>query len=63
MRQAITPRTLEKIVDMIPEEWLNDENNDLTAEMRRNGYKTFLVKRLANSDIFTREAIRQHKLL
>lgn len=63
MRQAITPRTLEKIVDMIPGEWLTGENNGPTDDMRRDGYKTFLVKRLSSSNIFTREAIRQHKLL
>lgn len=63
MRQAITPRTLEKIVDLIPEEWLTEEDSDISPDKRREGYKTFLVKRLANSDIFTREAIRQHQLL
>lgn len=26
MRQAITPRTLNKIVDLIPDQWLNDES-------------------------------------
>ncbi|MBD5211009.1 MAG: aminotransferase class I and II [Bacteroidales bacterium] len=63
MRQAITPRTLEKIVDLIPEEWLTEEDSELTPDMRREGYKQFLVKRLANSDIFTREAIRQRQML
>lgn len=76
MRQAITPRTLEKIVDLVPEEWLTDEdplsekfssdNPDLsspTPEERREGYKRFLTKRLAESKIFTQEAIRQHQLL
>lgn len=63
MRQAITPRTLEKIVDLIPEEWLIEESGEITAEMRRTGYKEFLVNRLANSEIFTNEAIKQHNFL
>lgn len=63
MRQAITPRTLNKIVDMIPEEWLVEEDSSLTPAERREGYRTFLTKRLAESHIFTEEAIKQHKLL
>lgn len=88
MRQAITPRTLEKIVDMIPDEWLEEEAplisvgpgtgqppgrsaspladtlgvNAGQMEKRRI-YKTFLTQRLANSRIFTDEAIRQKSLL
>lgn len=75
MRQAITPRTLEKIVDLVPEEWLTEEESlqslgysgasedseakSRTPEERRQGYKTFLTKRLASSNIFVKEAIRQ----
>ncbi|MDE6235161.1 MAG: aminotransferase class I and II [Muribaculaceae bacterium] len=85
MRQAITPRTLEKIVDLVPEEWLTDEatltelsslsgsgistigerpaEESSTPAQRRAGYKKFLTKRLAESRIFTDEAIRQRNLL
>lgn len=63
MRQAITPRTLEKIIDIIPEEWLKEEGSQIAPEQRRQVYKTFLTTRLAHSSIFTAEAIRQHKLL
>ena len=62
MRQAITPRTLCKIVDLIPEEWLREEG-DITAEQRRDAYKRFLTLRLAESELFTREAIRQREIL
>lgn len=63
MRQAITPRTLNKIVDLIPAEWLTEEGSDLSAEDRREGYRTFLTKRLAESAIFTKEAVKQHNNL
>ncbi len=63
MRQAITPRTLNHIVDLIPEEWLEEEGSELTAAQRREGYRTFLTKRLAQSKIFTEEAIRQRNML
>lgn len=63
MRQAITPRTLNHIVDLIPEEWLQEEDTDITPEQRREGYRLFLTKRLAESNIFTQEAIRQRNML
>lgn len=74
MRQAITPRTLEKIVDRIPDEWFEEETpiseqslstteQPLSVEEKRAAYKTFLTRRLANSGIFTAEAIRQQSLL
>ncbi|MBD5223733.1 MAG: aminotransferase class I and II [Bacteroides sp.] len=63
MRQAITPRTLSKIVDMIPTEWLEEENSDISPADRREVYRTFLLNRLKNSSIFTREAIKQRQLL
>ncbi|MBD5309634.1 MAG: aminotransferase class I and II [Muribaculaceae bacterium] len=63
MRQAITPRTLNKIVDLIPEEWLEEEDSEISAAQRREGYRMFLIKRLAESNIFTQEAIRQRNML
>ncbi|MDE6298388.1 MAG: aminotransferase class I and II [Muribaculaceae bacterium] len=63
MRQAITPRTLNKIVDMIPEEWLMEEGSEISAAERREVYRTFLTERLKHSGIFTAEAIRQRNML
>ncbi|MDE5886971.1 MAG: aminotransferase class I and II [Muribaculaceae bacterium] len=63
MRQAITPRTLNKIVDLIPEEWLEEEGSEISPGDRREGYRTFLTKRLAESHVFTQEAIRQRNML
>ena len=63
MRQAITPRTLSKIVSQIPTEWLEEENSDIAAEERRRAYETFLLDRLKNSSIFVNEAIKQQKQL
>ncbi len=63
MRQAITPRTLSQIVDKIPEEWLTEPESDITPAERREVYRRFLTGRLADSAIFTREAIRQRAML
>lgn len=63
MRQKITPRTLEKIVALIPEEWLVSDNADMTPEEIRQGYSTFLTTRLANSSIFVNQAIHERDKL
>lgn len=62
MRQAITPRTLSKIVDLIPQEWLVDEDG-IDPEEKRETYRKFLITRLKESNIFVQEAKRQHQLL
>lgn len=63
MRQAITPRTLSKIVGMIPEDWLEEEDSDISAAERREVYRQFLNERLKNSSIFVNEALKQQKML
>jgi len=61
LRQKITPRTLCKIVDALPEEWLHWEDTDLTPSEIRDAYKKFLTVRLANSSIFVNAAIEAQK--
>ena len=63
MRQAITPRTLNKIVDLLPEEWLLEEGDNTNVNDKREGYKTFLCQRLANSPIFVNKAIEEREKL
>ncbi|MCH5229202.1 MAG: aminotransferase class I and II [Muribaculaceae bacterium] len=63
MRQAITPRTLNKIVDLLPSEWLTGDNNEYDPEKKREEYKIFLTKRLANSKIFVEQALHERKKL
>lgn len=58
MRQRITPRTLNKIVDLIPDEWLEWSDSDLTPKQIKEGYKKFLTTRLAHSSIFVDEAVK-----
>lgn len=63
MRQAITPRTLSKIVDLIPDSWLVEEGSEVDVKQKREGYLHFLTQRLANSRIFVEEAISQRNRL
>lgn len=57
LRQRITPRTLQKIVGLIPDEWLDWDDTTLSPAELREVYTMFLTTRLANSNIFVKEAI------
>lgn len=63
MRQAITPRTLNKIADLIPDEWLIEEGDSHSPMEKRDIYKRFLTIRLSNSRIFVDQAIEQRNKL
>lgn len=64
MKQAITPRTINKIVDMLPDEWLVDERHpELSAHDIRENYKTFLSKRLSDTEPFVQTAIKAREKL
>lgn len=56
LRQRITPRTLERIVDLVPDEWLDYEGSGLSVDEVRDTYKRFLTERLKNSQIFVKQA-------
>lgn len=63
MRQAITPRTLNQIVDLVPDSWLQEEGRDMTPGEVREVYKRFLTERLKNSSIFVKQAIDECRRL
>lgn len=63
MRQKITPRTLKKIVSMIPDSWLSWEGDEKTPAEHRQMYETFLTTRLANSSIFVKRAVDERNAL
>lgn len=63
MRQAITPRTLNKIVDLIPDEWLIEEGDTSSPSDKRKIYKQFLTSRLANTSPFVEKAIEERETL
>lgn len=79
MRQAITPRTLGKIVDLVPDEWLADRPvlgivgdeyvtsdarpEDMDPAAKREVYKKFLNARLADTAPFVSKALEERKKL
>lgn len=62
MRQKITSRTLIRIVDSLPEEWLKWDTGESPTRIREV-YKTFLTHRLAQSSIFVNEAETARKMI
>ncbi|MBD5282246.1 MAG: aminotransferase class I and II [Bacteroides sp.] len=63
MRQAITPRTLNQIVDLLPNSWLQEEGREMSPAEVRDVYKKFLTERLKNSSIFVKQAIDERRRL
>lgn len=57
LRKLITPKTIDAIVNALPEKWLSATNVDLDAEAVREVYRSFLTTRLAHSAHFLNEAI------
>lgn len=57
IRQHITPRTLTKIANMLPDEWLTEEGDTMTPAQKREMYASFLTNRLKNSSVFVKQAI------
>jgi hypothetical protein len=55
-KTILTPETLQAIVDLIPEEWLDWQDTDQSPEAVREVYLQFLSMRLNHSQIFIKEA-------
>ncbi|HAK76676.1 MAG TPA: aminotransferase class I and II [Runella sp.] len=62
-KAKLTPKRIREIVGLVPDEWLMDASNSMTAEERRQVYIQFLETRLAASEIFVNEAQNARKLL
>jgi len=54
---------IEKVISLIPDDWLEDGSNFESKEAHRNAYIYFLSTRLANSDIFLKEAQHAREIL
>lgn len=52
----LTKELIQSIVALIPDEWLSDEEIFESKEQHRQAYATFLETRIANSEIFVKEA-------
>ncbi len=55
-KELLTEDKVKAIVALIPDEWLEWEDMEMTPEQIREVYVTFLVTRLANSELFIKQA-------
>ncbi|WP_373511474.1 HipA family kinase [Persicitalea sp.] len=56
MRVLLTTEVIESIVATIPDDWLNQEEEEADADSMREVYVQFLNRRIAQSEIFVHEA-------
>ena len=62
-RQIITDEVIRKLVNLIPDDWVNHTESNETPETIREVYYQFLSRRLAQSEIFLNEALNARKIL
>lgn len=56
LKVLLTPGKIREIVGVIPDDWLNWNDPDVTNEEIRETYVRFLTERVARSDVFIKEA-------
>ena len=62
-KAILSPKVLQSIVNLIPEEWLVWQDSDETPDALREIYLQFLLIRLNHSEIFINEAQNARKTL
>jgi len=63
LRAILTPEVINAIVELIPDAWLSGEAEFSSPEAHREAYADFLLTRIANSDIFVKEAQNAAEIL
>ena len=56
LKTRLTPEKIKEIVALIPEDWLNWNDLDITNKEIRETYVRFLTERVAHSELFVKEA-------
>ena len=52
----LTPHVIQAVTELIPGEWLAENNFNVDAAAMRTIYQQFLTSRIRSSDIFVKEA-------
>jgi hypothetical protein len=55
-KSLLTDELIDKILALVPEEWLASYDPEKTGEEIRKGYSDFLKNRIQSSHIFVKEA-------
>ena len=58
MTQAFTAEVIKQVVDLVPDEWLNENSRFTTTAEHRRAYADYLTRRLEAPRNFVEEAIR-----
>lgn len=56
IQSHLTPTTIQAIVEVIPEEWLQEASSSLTSEEKRSVYTSFLNAKIAKIELLAKEA-------
>jgi hypothetical protein len=59
----LSREVLVKILEQVPDDWLDANYSEITPAQKRAAYVDFFVRRLAASNFFEEEAMRAHALL
>jgi hypothetical protein len=60
LRPRLTPGVIEHVVELIPDEWLGNEESFASRTEHRSAYVSYLLSRLEASPVFVEEAINAH---
>lgn len=63
MKSLLTAEKLKTIVELIPAEWLQWEGNEETPQEIKEAYLRFILLRIANSEIFIKQALDARQTL
>jgi hypothetical protein len=56
VREKLTPEKIGEIVELIPEEWLEEKFNPFSPEDMRAAYRKFILNRVENLQVLVKEA-------
>ena len=57
MRNMLTPEKIKAIVQLVPDNWLEDDVPEISIAEKQLGYETFLNTRIHHSTLFINEAL------
>ncbi len=57
LKQKITPDIIDKLISLIPANWINDYGEGIEPAAIRKGYAEFLKRRIENAEIFLNQIL------
>ena len=63
MHQLFTEDSIRAVVALVPDTWLQQQDNTSSAGDKRNVYSSFLINRLNESSVFVKEAMHARETI